>query len=123
MPLRFVIAPDSFKESLSAVQAAQAMQRGILRQFPDAICRLVPLADGGEGTVDALLNACAGQKVACRVRGPLPQQQVESYFALMDEGKTAVIEMAKANGIHLIPLAQRNPRSEERRVGKECRCR
>ncbi|MDM1272802.1 glycerate kinase family protein [Acinetobacter indicus] len=109
MPLRFVIAPDSFKESLSAVQAAQAMQRGILRQFPDAICRLVPLADGGEGTVDALLNACAGQKVACRVRGPLPQQQVESYFALMDEGKTAVIEMAKANGIHLIPLAQRNP--------------
>ncbi|WP_104487704.1 glycerate kinase family protein [Acinetobacter indicus] len=109
MPLRFVIAPDSFKESLSAVQAAQAMQRGILRQFPDAICRLVPLADGGEGTVDTLLNACAGQKVACRVRGPLPQQQVESYFALMDEGKTAVIEMAKANGIHLIPLAQRNP--------------
>lgn len=109
MPLRFVIAPDSFKESLSAVQAAQAMQRGILRQFPDAICRLVPLADGGEGTVDALLNACAGQKVACRARGPLPQQQVESYFALMDEGKTAVIEMAKANGIHLIPLAQRNP--------------
>ncbi|WP_104473495.1 glycerate kinase family protein [Acinetobacter indicus] len=109
MPLRFVIAPDSFKESLSAVQAAQAMQRGILRQFPDAICRLVPLADGGEGTVDALLNACAGQKVACRVRGPLPQQQVESYFALIDDGKTAVIEMAKANGIHLIPLAQRNP--------------
>ncbi|MEX5440040.1 glycerate kinase [Acinetobacter indicus] len=109
MPLRFVIAPDSFKESLSAVQAAQAMQRGILRQFPDAICSLVPLADGGEGTVDALLNACAGQKVSCRVRGPLPQQQVESYFALMDEGKTAVIEMAKANGIHLIPLAQRNP--------------
>lgn len=108
MPLRFVIAPDSFKESLSAVQAAQAMQRGILRQFPDAICRLVPLADGGEGTVDTLLNACAGQKVACRVRGPLPQQQVESYFALIDDGKTAVIEMAKANGIHLIPLAQRN---------------
>ncbi|WP_368559801.1 glycerate kinase [Acinetobacter indicus] len=109
MPLRFVIAPDSFKESLSAVQAAQAMQRGILRQFPDAICRLVPLADSGEGTVDALLNACAGQKVSCRVRGPLPQQQVESYFALIDDGKTAVIEMAKANGIHLIPLAQRNP--------------
>lgn len=109
MPLRFVIAPDSFKESLSAVQAAQAMQRGILRQFPDAICRLVPLADGGEGTVDALLNACAGQKVSCRVRGPLPQQQFESYFALIDDGKTAVIEMAKANGIHLIPLAQRNP--------------
>lgn len=109
MPLRFVIAPDSFKESLSAVQAAQAMQRGILRQFPDAICRLVPLADGGEGTVDALLNACTGQKVSCRVRGPLPQQQVESYFALIDDGKTAVIEMAKANGIHLIPLAQRNP--------------
>ncbi|WP_104472077.1 glycerate kinase family protein [Acinetobacter indicus] len=108
MPLRFVIAPDSFKESLSAVQAAQAMQRGILRQFPDAICRLVPLADGGEGTVDALLNACAGQKVSCRVRGPLPQQQVESYFALIDDGKTAVIEMAKGNGIHLIPLAQRN---------------
>lgn len=109
MPLRFVIAPDSFKESLSAVQVAQAIQRGILNQFPEAICTLVPLADGGEGTVDALLNACAGQKVACRVRSALPQQWVESYFALIDGGKTAVIEMAKANGIQLIPLAQRNP--------------
>ncbi len=109
MPKTFVLAPDSFKESMTAEQACQAMQRGIRKVYPDAVCISVPMADGGEGTVDALVSSLKGQKIACEVTGPLPAQKVKTYFGLLDEGKTAVIEMAKANGIHLIESAQRNP--------------
>jgi glycerate kinase len=109
MSKTFVLAPDSFKESLTAEQACQAMQRGIEKVCPDAICVSVPMADGGEGTVDALVSGLKGQKIACEVTGPLPAQKVKTYFGLLNEGKTAVIEMAKANGIHLIESTQRNP--------------
>lgn len=109
MPKTFVLAPDSFKESMTAEQACQAMQRGIEKVCPDAICISVPMADGGEGTVDALVSALKGQKIACEVTGPLPAQKVKTYFGLIDDGLTAVIEMAKANGIHLIEPAQRDP--------------
>ena len=109
MPKTFVLAPDSFKESMTAEQACQAMQRGIEKVCPDAICISVPMADGGEGTVDALISALNGQKILCEVTGPLPAQKVKTYFGLLNEGKTAVIEMAKANGIHLIEPAQHNP--------------
>lgn len=105
----FVLAPDSFKESMTAEQACQAMQRGILQVFPDANCITVPMADGGEGTVDALLQSLKGQRIACTVTGPLATQQVQTYFAVVDQGQTAVIEMAKANGIHLLASSQRNP--------------
>ncbi|MFV5490878.1 glycerate kinase [Acinetobacter sp. ASP199] len=105
----FVLAPDSFKESMSAEQACQAMQRGILHVFPDARCIAVPMADGGEGTVDALLRSLNGLRITCKVTGPLMTQQVSTYFALVDQGATAVIEMAKANGIHLLENSQRNP--------------
>lgn len=109
MSKTFVLAPDSFKESMTAEQACQAMQRGIEKVCPDAICVSVPMADGGEGTVDALVSGLKGQKIACEVTGPLPAQKVKTYFGLLNEGKTAVIEMAKANGIHLIESTQRNP--------------
>ena len=105
----FVLAPDSFKESMSAQQACDAMQRAILKLMPNAHVIAVPMADGGEGTVDALLSACHGQKVTLALTGPLLNQRVTTYFGLIDSGKTAVIEMAKANGIHLIDIAQRNP--------------
>lgn len=105
----FVLAPDSFKESMSAEQACMAMQRGILRAMPDAECIHVPMADGGEGTVDALIAALQGRRAECEVTGPLPQQRINTYFGLIDEGKIAVIEMAKANGIHLLSMEQRNP--------------
>jgi len=105
----FVLAPDSFKESMSAQQACDAMQRAILKLIPDANVIAVPMADGGEGTVDALLSACHGEKVAIALTGPLPNQRVTTYFGLIDGGQTAVIEMAKANGIHLVDIAQRNP--------------
>ena len=109
MPKIFVLAPDSFKESMSAEQACMAMQRGILRAMPDAECIHVPMADGGEGTVDALIAALQGRRIECEVTGPLPAQKIQTYFGLIDEGKTAVIEMAKASGIHLLEKPQRNP--------------
>ncbi len=105
----FVLAPDSFKESMSAEQACQAMQRGVLQVFPDACCIAVPMADGGEGTVEALLRSLDGQGISCMVTGPLVTQQVSTYFAIVDYGRTAVLEMAKANGIHLLAAEQRNP--------------
>ncbi|WP_436917445.1 glycerate kinase family protein [Acinetobacter schindleri] len=105
----FVLAPDSFKESMSAEQACQAMQRGVLQVFPDACCIAVPMADGGEGTVEALLRSLDGQGISCMVTGPLVTQQVSTYFAIVDYGRTAVLEMAKANGIHLLAAKQRNP--------------
>ena len=98
----FILAPDSFKESMTAEQACAAMQRGIQNIIPDAVCIHVPMADRGEGTVDALLTSLAGQKVECEETGPLPSQRVKTYWGLFDGGQMAVIEMAKANGIHLL---------------------
>lgn len=109
MSLTFVLAPDSFKESMSAAQVCQAMQRGIQNVIPDAHIIHVPMADGGEGTVDALISSLKGQSIACEVTGPLPEQRIQSYWGLVDAGQTAVIEMAKANGIHLLKPSQRNP--------------
>lgn len=109
MPKTFVLAPDSFKESMTAEQACCAMQRGIQNVMPDAICIHVPMADGGEGTVDALIAALNGRKIECEVMGPLSSQKIKTYFGLVDHGHTAVIEMAKANGIHLLSPECRNP--------------
>ncbi|MGE8539289.1 MAG: glycerate kinase [Acinetobacter sp.] len=109
MPLTFVLAPDSFKESMSAAQACQAMQRGIQKVLPDALCIHVPMADGGEGTVDALISSSKGHYIRCEVMGPLAGQRIQTYFGLIDAGKTAIIEMAKANGIELLEPARRNP--------------
>lgn len=109
MPLTFVLAPDSFKESMSAAQASQAMQRGIQNVIPDAHIIHVPMADGGEGTVDALISSLKGQSIACDVTGPLSEQRIQTYWGMVDASQTAVIEMAKANGIHLLKPSQRNP--------------
>ena len=105
----FVLAPDSFKESMTALEACQAMQRAILAYDSNATCIITPMADGGEGTLDALLYACQGEKIACQVQGPLATQTIQTYFALLDAGQIAVIEMAKANGIDLLKPEQRNP--------------
>ncbi|NNH35418.1 glycerate kinase [Acinetobacter sp. NIPH 2377] len=109
MPKTFVLAPDSFKESMTAEQACQAMQRGIQKVFADTHFIHVPMADGGEGTVDALVSCLNGQMIDCEVTGPLATQKVKTYFGLIEGGQTAVIEMAKANGIHLLEPSQRNP--------------
>ena len=109
MSKNFVLAPDSFKESMAAEQACLAMQRGIEKVMPDAKIIHVPMADGGEGTVDALVSARNGRKVYIEVSGPFTQQKVQAYFGLIENDQTAVIEMALANGIHLIEKSQRNP--------------
>ena len=105
----FILAPDSFKESMTAEQACFAMQRGIQKVIADAKFIHVPMADGGEGTVDALVVARNGRKVAIEVSGPLTHQRIQTYFGLIENDQTAVIEMAMANGIHLIEKSQRNP--------------
>ena len=105
----FLLAPDSFKESMTAEQACFAMQRGIQKVIADAKFIHVPMADGGEGTVDALVAARNGRKVAIEVSGPLTHQRIQTYFGLIENDQTAVIEMAMANGIHLIEKSQRNP--------------
>lgn len=109
MVKRFVVAPDSFKESMSAKEAGEAMARGIRKVFKDAEISLVPMADGGEGTVDSLVDATEGRRINVEVSGPIPEEKVTAYFGVLGDNKTAVIEMAKANGIELLPKERRNP--------------
>ena len=107
--MRIVVAPDSYKGSVSALGVAQAMERGILRVFPDADVRKIPIADGGEGTVDALITATHGTRHLQEVTGPLGQR-VSAHWGVLGDGQTAVIEMAAASGLPLLTPEQRNPR-------------
>ena len=109
MKKTFVLAPDSFKESMSAQRACEAMERGIRKVLPDAKVVQVPMADGGEGTVDALVDGSGGTSVEVTVSGPIPTGKVRTYFGLLADRQTAVIEMAKANGIELLAEEKRNP--------------
>lgn len=109
MTKTFILAPDSFKESMTAEQACLAMEKGIYKSMPDAICLHVPMADGGEGTVDALIAALGGVRIACEVTGPLLHQKIHTYLGWVEQTRTAVIEMAKANGIQLLVPHLRNP--------------
>lgn len=106
--MKFVLAPDSFKESMSAKSVAKAMERGIKKVMPDAECIHVPMADGGEGTVQSLIDATEGTLYEIDVKGPL-LNTVRAEFAMLGDGKTAVIEMASASGIQLVKKEERNP--------------
>ncbi|SNZ03170.1 glycerate kinase [Terribacillus aidingensis] len=106
--MKIVIAPDSYKESLSALDAANAIERGFKQVLPDAVYHKMPMADGGEGTVQSLVDATNGKVVEHAVTGPLGDP-VKAFFGLMGDGKTAVIEMAAASGLHLVPVEHRNP--------------
>lgn len=106
--MKIVIAPDSYKESLSAAEVALAIEAGFREVFPGARFCLLPVADGGEGTVDAMVAALGGRRVPVRVTGPLGEP-VEAFYGLCGDGATAVIEMAAASGLALVPPAQRNP--------------
>lgn len=112
--MKILLAPQALKGSLSATQAAAAMLRGVQRVWPDAEYVLLPVADGGEGTTQALVQAAGGQIITAQVTGPLGTP-VEGFFGLLPgsgagEPPTAVIEMAAAAGLPLVPPAQRNPR-------------
>jgi glycerate 2-kinase len=106
--MKIVIAPDSFKESLSSLEAANAIERGFKSVFPNAVYSKVPMADGGEGTVQSLIDATNGLMKEQVVTGPLGEP-VNAFFGLTGDGKTAVIEMAAASGLHLVPTNKRNP--------------
>jgi glycerate kinase len=107
--LRIVIAPNAFKGSLSALEAADAIGEGVRAAAADADLVLVPIADGGDGTVEALVAATHGERRVLRVRGPLADP-VDADYGLIDSGSTAVIEMAKAAGLALVQPEKRDPR-------------
>ena len=105
--MNVIVAIDSLKGSLSSLQAGAAAKAGILRAIPDAIVSVKPVADGGEGTVTALVSGLSGRSVTIAVSGPLGETVEAAYGILPDH--TAVIEMAEAAGLPLVPAEKRNP--------------
>lgn len=106
--MKIVIAPDSFKESLSAKQVCESIEAGFREIYPTAQYVHLPLADGGEGTVEVLLQGLKGEVKQSQVSGPLGES-INASWALLDEGKTALIEIAAASGLDLVPAHQRDP--------------
>ena len=107
--MKVVIAPDSYKGCLSALEVAKAMERGVLSVFPSAEVRKIPIADGGEGTVAALVMATNGQLRQTEVTDPLGNKII-AHWGVLGDGRTAVIEMAAASGLPLVPKEKRDPR-------------
>ncbi|HVB21467.1 MAG TPA: glycerate kinase [Ktedonobacteraceae bacterium] len=107
--MHIVIAPQSLKGSLTAAEAGAAIAEGVRAVYPEAECVIVPVADGGEGTVQALVDATGGQIVHQTVTGPLGEP-VEAFFGLLGNGETAAIEMAACAGLPLVPPKRRDPR-------------
>lgn len=106
--LIIVLAPDSFKESMTAKEACEAMERGIKKANNNISCIHVPMADGGEGTMQSLVDATNGKVYSLKVVGPLGNE-VEAQYGILGDGEIGVLEMASASGIHLVPVEQRNP--------------
>ena len=106
--MKIVIAPDSYKESLSALDVATAIEAGFQEIYPDAEYVKLPVADGGEGTVEAMVAATQGRLVQVTVTGPL-NQPVDAFYGLSGDERCAFIEMAAASGLESVPPACRNP--------------
>ena len=106
--MKVVIAIDSLKGSLSSMEAGMAIKDGILAAKPDAEVIVKPLADGGEGTTDALIEGMNGERIDLTVTGPMPTP-VDAYYAYLKDTNTAVMEMASAAGITLVPDSEKNP--------------
>ncbi|MCC5890197.1 MAG: glycerate kinase [Alkalibacterium sp.] len=106
--MKIVIAPDSFKESLTALEAAQAIEEGMKKVFIDADFIKVPMADGGEGTVQSVIDSTGGSLKTLTVTGPL-NTPVEASYGLSGDKKLAVIEMASSSGLDKVPFEKRNP--------------
>ncbi len=104
----FLLAPDSFKESMTAKEVCIAMEKGLRKVYPEAQYIHVPMADGGEGTVQSLVDASGGQLYQKKVTGPLGTP-VTAAYGIMGDGSTGVIEMASASGIHYVNQNTRNP--------------
>ncbi|MCE9678220.1 glycerate kinase [Shewanella sp. AS1] len=114
--MKIIIAPDSYKESLSAMEVASIIEQGFRKVLPDADYIKVPVADGGEGTVQSMVDATQGELVELSVTGPLGKQVTACYGILgqvdsqLSNNKIAVIEMASASGLHHVPVEMRDPR-------------
>jgi glycerate kinase len=106
--MKIVIAPDSFKENLTSMEVATEIETGLRRVWPKARCVKIPMADGGEGTVQSLIDATGGKLVECDVTAPLGNR-VRAAYGLLGGGRKAVIEMAAASGLPLVPRDRRNP--------------
>jgi len=106
--LKVLIAPDSFKGSLTAYEVAKSIEKGIKKYKQEIEVKLLPLADGGEGTVQSLVDATDGQIIKKEVTGPLGDK-VHAFYGLLGDQKTAVIEMASASGLPLIPEGKQDP--------------
>lgn len=104
----FVLAPDSFKESMTAKEVCDAMEKGLRKVYPHADYIHVPMADGGEGTVQSLVDASGGRIFAKVVTGPLGEP-VTAQYGILGDGETAAIEMASASGIHHVSKETKNP--------------
>ena len=107
--MKLIFAPDSFKESLTALEICEILEQVTARHFPDAETICIPVADGGEGTVDALLRAMDGRRIRTQVTGPRFEPET-AQWGLLSDGVTAVMEMAQASGLSYVPLPQRDPR-------------
>jgi glycerate kinase len=107
--VRIVIAPQSLKGSLNAKEAGDAIAQGVLQVYPEAEVAIIPVADGGEGTVEALVDATGGERVLQTVTGPLGKP-VTAFFGLLGDGETAALEIAACAGLPLVPPSQRDPR-------------
>ena len=108
LKMNILLAPDSFKDCMRAIEVAVAISRGLGKVIPDAVIRLVPMADGGEGTVESVINATGGEIIKLSVHDPL-MRKVSSFYGVSGDGSTAVIEMAAASGLELLGQAERNP--------------
>ncbi|MCH8864196.1 MAG: glycerate kinase [Chloroflexi bacterium] len=106
--MKIVIAPQGFKGNLTALEVARAIEAGVKRIVPDALTILKPMADGGEGTVQALVDATGGEIITTEVTGPLGEP-VNAHWGILNDRVTAVIEMAAASGLPLVPPEKRNP--------------
>jgi len=107
-PLKILVAPNAFKESLSAIDAARAIAKGVRRGLPNARVTEIPIADGGDGTLEAVISGTSGRILKATVVGPLGTRLTAEY-GVTGDGKTAVIEMSRASGLALVPTARRNP--------------
>ena len=106
--MKIVIAPDSFKENLTSMEVAIEIEAGLRRVWPKARCVKIPMADGGEGTVQSLVDATDGELIRCEVTAPLGER-ITAAYGMLGGGKTAVMEMAAASGLPLVPRERRNP--------------
>lgn len=105
--MKIILALDSFKESITAKEACEVIERGMKKIIPDLECISVPMADGGEGTTQSLVDATGGEFYTQRVLGPLGES-VEARFGILGDGKTAILEMAAASGLELVPKEKRD---------------